>query len=168
MAPQGLRERRTGLSACQGATNENRTAKNEAVEGFVYFARIAQSSFVIADVRIPQAYAVVARARRGRAKSGKRIRLSAMAAMHRKLYAETYWERFQSMSINSGEFSWDELALRFAVHCPGVSTAIVGTANIDNLERNITLANQGPLPNELVTQIREAFRHHDQDWRGQI
>lgn len=83
-------------------------------------------------------------------------------------YAETYWERFQSMNINPGEFSWDELALRFAVYCPGVSTAIVGTANIAHLERNITLANRGPLPNELVTQIRDAFRHHDRDWRGQI
>lgn len=83
-------------------------------------------------------------------------------------YAETYWERFQVLGIEPGGMPWDELALRFAVYCPGVSTAIAGTSNIDTLERNVVLANRGPLPVEMVTQIRAAFRRHDQGWVGQI
>lgn len=83
-------------------------------------------------------------------------------------YAETYWERIRLMGIDPGELPWDEFALRFAVHCPGVSTAIVGTASIENLERNIILANRGPLPDELITQIRNAFKRHDRDWVGQV
>lgn len=83
-------------------------------------------------------------------------------------YAEMYWERFRKMNIDPAEFPWDELALRFAAFCTGVSTAIVGTASIDNLERNIALANRGPLSEELVSQIRDAFQRHDHDWEGQI
>lgn len=83
-------------------------------------------------------------------------------------YAEIYWERFRSMSIDPGDLPWDELALRYAVYSPGVDTAIVGTASIENLERNIILANRGPLPDELVARIRKAFQDHDRNWVGQI
>lgn len=83
-------------------------------------------------------------------------------------YAETYWERFRRMNIDPGDLPWDELALRFAVYSPGVSTAIVGTASIENLERNIILANRGPLPDEIVTTVRDSFGRHDRDWLGQI
>jgi aryl-alcohol dehydrogenase-like predicted oxidoreductase len=72
------------------------------------------------------------------------------------------------MEIDSGDMPWDELALRFAAYCPGVSTAIVGTSSIENLERNVVLANRGPLPNDTVAQIRQAFQRHDQEWVGQI
>ncbi|HRI64823.1 MAG TPA: aldo/keto reductase [Polyangium sp.] len=83
-------------------------------------------------------------------------------------YAEVYWERLRQMDIDPGDLPWDELALRFAVFCPGVSTAIAGTASIQNLDRNIRMANRGPLPSDVFRDIRDAFRRHDHDWIGQI
>lgn len=83
-------------------------------------------------------------------------------------YAEIYWERFQTMNLEPGELPWDEIALRYSVHSPGVATAIVGTASIENLERDIVLAQRGPLPDELVARIRCTFREHDRGWTGQV
>ena len=83
-------------------------------------------------------------------------------------YAEVYWERWRAMGIDPGELSWDELALRFAAYCPGVSSAIVGTASVENLERDVALVERGPLPDEVVRAIREAFQRKDQGWVGQI
>ncbi len=83
-------------------------------------------------------------------------------------YAEVYWERLRQMDIDPGDLPWDELALRFAVFCPGVSTAIAGTASIQNLDRNIRVANRGPLPMDVFAEVREAFRRYDHDWIGQI
>lgn len=83
-------------------------------------------------------------------------------------YAETYWERMQAMSLDRGDLTWPELAIRFAAFAVGVSTALVGTTKLANLERNVGAVERGPLPEETVREIHAAFEHHGQDWGGEI
>lgn len=83
-------------------------------------------------------------------------------------YAEVYWERWQAMGLDPGPYSWQELALRFTAYLPGVHSCIVGTSNLEHLRTNLELVKRGPLPDEMVAQIRQAFQAHDQDWIAQV
>jgi aryl-alcohol dehydrogenase-like predicted oxidoreductase len=47
-----------------------------------------------------------------------------------------------------------EFTLRFTLSHPSLSTAIVGTANIDHLRANQALAEKGPLPADLYAEAR--------------
>jgi aryl-alcohol dehydrogenase-like predicted oxidoreductase len=83
-------------------------------------------------------------------------------------YVEPYWARWQAMRLDAAGLPWDELALRFAAHAPGVSCCIVGTRDLVHLRRNVALAARGPLPTDLVEALRGTFRAHDQGWEGQV
>lgn len=83
-------------------------------------------------------------------------------------YCEEYWLRWKAMGIEAGGMSWEELALRFAVHTHGVSSAIVGTASATHLLQNKEYADHGPLKAEQLLRLRQAFRLHDANWAGQI
>lgn len=91
-------------------------------------------------------------------------------------YAKAYTERLAKMKLNlaelgftgSAEKAWPELAIRFTLSQPGVSTAIIGTTNPANAAANIEAVKKGPLPAEVVERIRKAFRENDPgDWVGQ-
>ena len=60
----------------------------------------------------------------------------------------------------------DELALRFTLSVPGVSSAIAGSRGLAHLRENIAIAAKGPLPRDVYERIRDAFRPHD--WEGKI
>lgn len=60
---------------------------------------------------------------------------------------------------------WDEIALRFAAFAPGVTSALFGTRQNDNLARGIEFVSRGPLAKGIVAAIRARFRH---DWHGVI
>lgn len=82
-------------------------------------------------------------------------------------YVEEYWQRFKAMNLP--EFTdWSELALRFTAYTYGVDCCIVGSLNPDNLQRNVLAIEKGPLAEEWVGQIRQAFRNKDQNWIGQV
>jgi len=90
-------------------------------------------------------------------------------------YAETYTERLALMAIGPQdigfeESDWAELALRFTLSCD-VGTAIIGTTNPDHVRANIEAASRGPLPEEAVAQLREAFVEAmvdaGEEWTGQ-
>lgn len=83
-------------------------------------------------------------------------------------YCEPYWTRWQAMDLDNRGLEWGEIALRFALSIPGVSSAIVGTAQAEHLRRSLAWAAKGPLPGEWVTELRQAFARHDQGWVGQI
>jgi aryl-alcohol dehydrogenase-like predicted oxidoreductase len=83
-------------------------------------------------------------------------------------YAEPYWERLQAMAIDPGALPWDELAIRFAAFQPGVSAAIVGTAQVAHLLRAARGVAAGPLPDEQARALRDAFRSNDRGWVGQV
>jgi aryl-alcohol dehydrogenase-like predicted oxidoreductase len=85
-------------------------------------------------------------------------------------YCEVYWERLQAMGGDAllGSHEWLELMLRFAAFAPGVSTAIVGTTRLDNLEAAVRCVERGPLEEATITRLRQAFRAHGRLWEGQI
>ncbi|HEX8524118.1 MAG TPA: aldo/keto reductase [Tepidisphaeraceae bacterium] len=86
-------------------------------------------------------------------------------------YGQTYEDRLKQMNLRAQDFNlpWPELALRFTLSFPEVSTAIVGTTNPDNAKSNVATAAKGPLPPEQVEQIRALFHQTDPQgqWLGQ-
>jgi aryl-alcohol dehydrogenase-like predicted oxidoreductase len=86
-------------------------------------------------------------------------------------YGKVYEDRLKAMNISAEKYrlSWIELALRFTLSFREVSTAIVGTTNLEHARANVGVASQGPLAGDVVDEIRSAF--HDADpngeWLGQ-
>ncbi|MCP2013766.1 aryl-alcohol dehydrogenase-like predicted oxidoreductase [Deinococcus sp. HSC-46F16] len=83
-------------------------------------------------------------------------------------YAEVYWERLGALNLDPGGLEWTEFALRFSAFAPGVGSAIVGTARVENLERNAAIVERGPLPAELLAQIEAAWTEHGGEWGGEV
>ena len=94
-----------------------------------------------------------------------------------KTYAATYTERLSKMNLDPASLgfpgprdaAWSELALRFTLSQGGVHTAIIGTTNPENAKANLSAVEKGPLPDDVVKKIREAFRAADPEgaWYGQ-
>lgn len=94
-----------------------------------------------------------------------------------KTYAATYTDRLAKMSITPADLGfdgepadiWPMIALRFTLAQAGVTTAIVGTTNIANAEKNITYAGLGDLAEHAIARLRAAFRKADPngEWAGQ-
>lgn len=79
-------------------------------------------------------------------------------------YAELYWERLQALELDPGDLDWTEFALRFSTYAPGVHTAIVGTAKLAHLRRNIAAVSRGPLEAGVLESIEHAWRNVGSDW----
>jgi len=82
--------------------------------------------------------------------------------------AELYWGRWKELDLDPGALPWDELAVRFAAHFPGVSSAIVGTRQIPHLCHNTELVARGALPPALVTAVRARFEAVGANWPARI
>jgi aryl-alcohol dehydrogenase-like predicted oxidoreductase len=83
-------------------------------------------------------------------------------------YCEEYWLRWQAMGLDSGGLDWGELALRFTLSVPGVSSAIVGTSKVGHLQEAIGWAEKGALDVETVARWQSRFAEKDAGWTGQI
>lgn len=93
-----------------------------------------------------------------------------------KTYAANYTDRLAKMSITPADLGfdtepaevWPMIALRFTLSQPGVTTAIVGTTNLDNARKNMSYVSQGPLPEAIVARLRNAFKKVDPngEWPG--
>lgn len=81
------------------------------------------------------------------------------------VYGETYWLRLREMKIDTGGLSWPELALRFTAFLPGVDSSIIGTANSTHFVEDLRCIAKGPLPEEMVKQIRREFNRKDNNWQ---
>jgi aryl-alcohol dehydrogenase-like predicted oxidoreductase len=79
-------------------------------------------------------------------------------------YAELYWERLRELRYDLAGLPPAELALRFTAYAPGVTSAIVGTARIENLRGNLEAADHGPLPPEVLQHLDETWRRVGADW----
>jgi aryl-alcohol dehydrogenase-like predicted oxidoreductase len=79
-------------------------------------------------------------------------------------YVEEYWWRWDTMKLDTRGIAWEELAIRFAAFTPGVHSCIVGTTREDHLRRNIEAVSRGPLPEDHVAEIRNAFACNDPGW----
>lgn len=81
-------------------------------------------------------------------------------------YARDYTERLAAMKLTPADLGfegdpetvWPEIALRFTLSQPGVTTAIIGTTNPRNVEANLVAAGEGPLSDDVVEKLRKAFR----------
>ncbi len=82
--------------------------------------------------------------------------------------AEPYWVRWRGLGLDPGELGWHELALRFAAHFPGVSTAIVGTSSLDHLLGNASLVARGPLADDRFAAVRGRFLERGFAWAGRV
>ncbi|NUN69494.1 MAG: aldo/keto reductase [Bacteroidetes bacterium] len=82
-------------------------------------------------------------------------------------YCEEYWKRMKAMQLDFGD-AWLPTALRFTAYTAGITSCIVGTTNLEHLQRNIDSVRLGPLPDTLVNSLRTAFAAHDHHWTGQI
>ncbi|HEY7088863.1 MAG TPA: aldo/keto reductase [Tepidisphaeraceae bacterium] len=91
-------------------------------------------------------------------------------------YSKPYTDRLAKMNLKpahlgfSGppEQSWPEIAIRFAISQPAVSTAVIGTTNPANAEANLAAINKGPLEKDVIEKLRAAFHKADPngEWRG--
>ncbi len=82
-------------------------------------------------------------------------------------YAEAYWLRMKAMQYTP-PLPWTEFALRFTAFAEGVSSAIVGSRNLGNIEHNIALLERGALPQDALESVGAAFAAHNQNWTGQV
>lgn len=64
--------------------------------------------------------------------------------------------RLDAMAAAAG-MEVGELALRYALSAPEVSSTIVGVDSLEQLERNLDVASRGPLAPELVASLEDAF-----------
>ena len=81
-----------------------------------------------------------------------------------------YWDRLQELRYDSlrdsGAF---ETALRFTLSVPGVSTAIVGTANLAHFRQNAECVAAGPLEKHQFDAIRAHWKQvAGPGWVGQL
>lgn len=80
-------------------------------------------------------------------------------------YVKPYVERLAQMDISPADLgfdgpadqAWPEIALRFTIAQPGVTTAIVGTTNPARIAPNVATADKGSLPADAVAKLRDAF-----------
>lgn len=89
-------------------------------------------------------------------------------------YVKEYLRRHRKMNLDPAalgfaESDWPDVALRFTLSFPEVSTAIVGTTNAANAMRNVDAATKGPLDAALVERLRAAFKAAPESatWTGQ-
>jgi aryl-alcohol dehydrogenase-like predicted oxidoreductase len=80
----------------------------------------------------------------------------------------TYRQRWHALSLDFGDLSPEEAALRFTAHVPGVSSVLVATRRIEHLEANLAALARGPLPEELRRTIRARFRERGKEWPGVV
>ena len=81
---------------------------------------------------------------------------------------EPYWVRWRGLGLDPGGLAWDELAIRFAAHFPGVTAAIVGTRSLSHLAANAAHVARGALPEERVRAVRGRFEERGFGWAGRV
>jgi aryl-alcohol dehydrogenase-like predicted oxidoreductase len=64
--------------------------------------------------------------------------------------------RWESSGVEAllGDMSRFEFILRFTLSHPGLSSTIVGTANVGHLRSNVAIAEKGPLPADIYEQAK--------------
>jgi len=83
------------------------------------------------------------------------------------VYGETYWERLRVLQYEAG-IAPDEFALRFAAFAPGVSSAIVGTADPEHVRHNADIVARGPLPADVLAHVEQRWQQVGTDWPGEV
>jgi aryl-alcohol dehydrogenase-like predicted oxidoreductase len=71
--------------------------------------------------------------------------------------------RWESSGVEDlmGDMSRLEFVLRFTLSHPGLSSTIVGTANMEHLRSNVAIAEKGPLPADLYEEAKRRLGEVD-------
>jgi aryl-alcohol dehydrogenase-like predicted oxidoreductase len=77
-----------------------------------------------------------------------------------------YWERWQQLALPAFDIPWPELALRFAAHQPGVSSVLLGSRQLGNLQAGLDAMAKGPLPAPVLAALDAAWLRHGGAWPG--
>lgn len=90
---------------------------------------------------------------------------------HLHKYGLKYRNRLATMGLNQEAVGFDgtlvEMFLRFAAWSDGVSCVLTGGTNLDHRRENAAAVEQGPLPEAVVSAIREIWRRCDDGtWIG--
>jgi len=86
-------------------------------------------------------------------------------------YCESYWRRMKELdlaSLKPENLSWNEFFLRFSLSVPEVSTAIVGSLNLEHIRGNLESSKKGLLPPSLFEKIKSRFLEVGSSWGGEI
>ena len=81
------------------------------------------------------------------------------------VYARRFVDAYRDVGFDLG---WEEIAVRFACHAPGVATALFGTTSVERLERAIGYAARGPLPKIVTACLTRAYATRRSDWSGVV
>ena len=90
----------------------------------------------------------------------------------KRVFVGPYVHRFRTMNFTPESIGfdgdWDELALRFSAWQDGVHTTLVGGTNFEHTRRNAAIVDKGPLPFEVLRNIRHLWEKCDDgSWIGQ-
>ena len=66
--------------------------------------------------------------------------------------AQDRWEAAKLEQLLEDGMSRHEFILRFTLSHPGVSSAIVGTSNLEHVRGNVAMASRGPLPDDVYAE----------------
>lgn len=74
----------------------------------------------------------------------------------RKRYSQ-FKQRWQELELDEILHEMDpmELALRFTLSNPNIDSVIVGTRSVEHVVANVTAAEKGPLPENLLSQLKQ-------------
>ena len=83
------------------------------------------------------------------------------------VYGETYWQRLRELAYQV-DLAPDEFALRFAAFAPGVSSAILGSADPEHVRHNAELVGRGPLPADVLAHVEQRWQQVGARWPGEV
>lgn len=78
----------------------------------------------------------------------------------------SYFDRWQALGLPDLGLPWPEIALRWAAHQPGVSSLLLGSQRLGNLQAGIAAVARGPLPAEVLATLDAAWQRKGGHWPG--
>lgn len=168
-----IRLREAGMVRLAGYSGDNEAAAWAVQQPDV---RVLQTSINICDQRNIEQVLPAARKHEVGVMVKRPIANAAWKTVHEQYagyrdYARPYHERFREMDMRLEDLGidagaktdaaalWPEIALRFVLSVAGVHTAIIGTTKPSHVEANLQAAAKGPLPEEVVDRLCQAFRN---------
>lgn len=79
-----------------------------------------------------------------------------------------YYDRMNGMNFHPGEYSWNEIAIRFSAYSPNVDTIIIGSSRQDHFFENIAFCEKGELPDSIWEALQLSFRYLGESPEGLI
>lgn len=76
--------------------------------------------------------------------------------------------RFLALQLDRGDLGWPALFARFAAYAPGVSSILLGTADLEHLQKAAAALEEGPLEPALAARVRDAWSRAGAGWPGRV